>query len=89
MARWIDASPEQRLHQYTLPAARREVADAPQMFAEYAVMLKRAWEDRKNCDAPFYSRRAMNRRVKKLIAEIRSHQRSVQWSKGLIAKHSK
>lgn len=89
MARYIDATPAQRLYQYTLPAARREIAEAPQMFAEYAVALKRAWANRENRDAPFYSRKAMNRHVRKLIAEIRSHQRSVQWSKDLVAKYGR
>jgi hypothetical protein len=89
MARWIDASPAQRLHQYLIPAARREIAEAPAMFAEYKTMIARAWANRYKQEAASYGRRSANRYIKRLISEVRSHEASVERSRALVDKHSK
>lgn len=89
MARWIDASPAQRLHQYTLPAARKELSEAPEMIAAFKADIARYWQQRSLHDAASYQRRAVNRRVKQAIRDLRSYQRQVDWSTSLIAKYAK
>lgn len=87
MASWIEGSSKQRLRQYTLPAARREVAEAPQHVAALKAEVARHWAHRSLYPVASYERRAVIRRIKGAMRDLRLYLRQVEWSRDLIAKH--
>lgn len=87
MARYIDATAAQRLHQYTLPQARKDVAEAPAHIATLKADIARLWAERGQHDLATYERRRGTRRVRGAIEELRNYQRHIDWSANLIATY--
>ena len=89
MASWIGASDSQRLHQYTIPAARREISQAPVVFAELRAVIKTQLTERHaTAGRGTFRRRMANRRVKGAIRDLRSYQDRIEWSKMIVSKHT-
>lgn len=89
MAAWIGATDAQRLYQYTLPAAKRDIAEAPAAIMGFKAEVSRLWAFRAKHDRASYEYRAVMRRVKLAIRDLRSYQKHIQWSKDLVAKYGK
>jgi len=71
MARWIDASPAQRWHQYQKPADRALLAEAPAMEEAFKVQIRTLWQKRQ------VHHRASIRRIRAAIRDLRSYRRGV------------
>lgn len=90
MASWIGGSPSQRLYQYLLPAARREVNESEAVIALFKDEICKAFAKRHHREpGAIYVRKSRARYVKSLIRDLRSYKESVQRSKDLIAKFGK
>ncbi len=73
MASWIGGTDAQRLYQYTLPVARKEVKEAPAMIAAFKDQIAKFWAQRALYDAASYDRRRINRRIKNQLRDLRSY----------------
>ena len=71
MARWIDATPAQRWHQYQKPADKRTVAEADLMDAEWRKLISRMWANR------HANPTASRRRLRTELKLWRNHRQSV------------
>lgn len=87
MARWIDATPAQRWHQYQKPADKGLIAEAAGMEAAFAERIGKLWRQRRAAETPLKAH-CCARRIRAEITYLRNYRQSVESARQRLAAHA-